>query len=55
MNAALYKEILEDNLLQSVRQLCLHWGFMSQQDNDPKHTAKVIKAWFADNNIDLLE
>ena len=55
MNAALYKEILEDNLLQSVQQLRLHRGLVFQQDNNPKHTAKVIKAWFGDNNIDLLE
>ena len=55
MNAALYKEILEENLLQSARQLRLCRGFVFQQDNDPKHTAKVIKAWFGDNNINLLE
>ncbi len=55
MNAALYKEILEENLLQSARQLCLCQGFIYQQDNDPKHTAKVIKAWFGDHNINLLE
>ena len=54
MNAMLYKEILEDNLLQSAQQLCLCWGFVFQQDNDPKDTGKVIKAWFGDN-IDLLE
>ena len=41
--AALDMEILEEKLLQSAQQLCLHWGFIFQQDNDPKHTAKV---WF---------
>ncbi len=55
MNAVLYKEIVEDNLLQSAQQLCLHQAFVFQQDNDPKHTAQVIEAWFRDNNIDLLE
>ncbi len=53
INDALYMEILEDNLLQSVWQLCLCWGLVFQQDNDPKHTA--IKAWFGDHNINLLE
>ncbi len=55
MNATLYKEILENNLLQSARQLRLCQGFVFQQGNDPKHTAKVIKAWFEDNNTDLME
>ena len=55
MNALLYKEILEENLLQSAQQLCLCWGFVFQQDYDPKHTVKVIKAWFGDHNINLLE
>ncbi len=55
MNAMLYMEILEENLLQSAWQLCLHKGFVFQQDTDPKHTAKVIKAWFGDHNINLIE
>ena len=55
MNATLYMEILEENLLQSAWQLCLCQGFDFQQDNDPKHTAKVIKVWFGDHNINLLE
>ncbi len=55
MNNALYKEILEGNLLQSARQLCLHRGFTFQQDNDLKHTATIIKKWFQDNNVTLLE
>ncbi len=55
MNAALYKEILEGNLLQSAQQLSLHRGFMFQQDNDLKHTAKIIKKWFQDNIVTLLE
>ncbi len=55
MNAALYMEILEENLLQSVQQLRLCRGFVFQQDNDPKHTAKVIKAGFGNHNINLLE
>ncbi len=55
MNAVLYIKVLEENLLQSVQQLHLHQGFVFQQDNDPKHTAKVIKVWFGDHNINLLE
>ncbi len=43
MNAVLYKEILEANLLQSARQLRLCRGFVYQLDNDSKHTAKVIQ------------
>lgn len=36
MNAVNYREILEDNLIQSAREL----QFIFRQDNDPKQRAK---------------
>ena len=42
MDGAEYREILEENLFQSSRDLRLGRRFTFQQDNDPKHTAKVL-------------
>ena len=42
MNGSMYREILGDNLLPSVRALKM--GCVFQHDNDPKHTAKATKA-----------
>ena len=41
MNGAKYGQILEENLLQSAKDLILRQRFTFQQDNDPKHTAKA--------------
>ena len=41
MNEAKYREILNENLLQSAQHLRLGCKFTFQQDNDPKHTAKT--------------
>ena len=41
MNGAKYREILDENLLQSAQDLRLGRRFTFQQDNDPKHTAKT--------------
>ncbi|KAI4889350.1 hypothetical protein NFI96_010278 [Prochilodus magdalenae] len=43
MNAAMYRDILDENLLQSALDLRLGRRFIFQQDNDPKHTAKISK------------
>ena len=38
---AKYREIHDENLLQSAQDLRLGRRFTFQQDNDPKHTAKT--------------
>jgi transposase len=51
----LYVEILQDDVLGSFRDLGLNYRhFYFQQDNDPKHTAKLVKAWFEKHHVDLL-
>ena len=45
MNKTDYLNILKDNLAQSVEKLGLDRTWVFQQDNDPKHTAKIVKEW----------
>lgn len=40
-----YKSILEQNLKTSVDILNLGQSWIFQQDNDPKHTAQIVKDW----------
>ena len=41
MNRAKYREILDENLIQSAQDLRLGQRFTFQQDSDPKYTAKT--------------
>lgn len=50
-----YIRILDENVKESAEKLKLGQNWMYQQDNDPKHTAKVVKKWFKDNDISVLE
>ncbi len=54
-NAAKYRDILDENLLQSAQDLRLGRRFTFQQDNDPKHTAKIMKEWLHNNSVTVLE
>src|ERR1700759_4476372 len=56
LNKELYRDILQDDVLGTYREHHMNWGsFYFQQDNDPKHTAKIVKAWFEEKNVDLLD
>ncbi|KAG2465666.1 TCB1 transposase, partial [Polypterus senegalus] len=55
MTTAMYRDILDEDLLQSTLDLRLGRRFIFQQDNDPKHTAKLPKEWLQDNSVNVLE
>uniref|UniRef100_A0A8C4RJ08 Transposase n=1 Tax=Erpetoichthys calabaricus TaxID=27687 RepID=A0A8C4RJ08_ERPCA len=55
MTAAMHRDILDENLLQSALDLRLGQLFIFLQDNDPKHTAKISKEWLQDNSVNVLE
>ncbi|KAG2460223.1 TCB1 transposase, partial [Polypterus senegalus] len=55
MTAAMYRDILDENLLQTALDLRLGRWFIFQQDNDPKHTAKISKEWLQNNSVNVLE
>ena len=54
MNGAKCREILDENLLQSAQDLRLRQRLIFQQNNDPKHTAKIMEEWFWDKSLNVI-
>jgi transposase len=55
MNAKGYVNILQGNLKKRVRKLGIQDSYFFQQDNDPKHTARITREWLLYNACGLLE
>ncbi|MCI4379917.1 hypothetical protein PGIGA_G00233920 [Pangasianodon gigas] len=55
MDGAKYRAILDENLLESAKDLRLGRSFTFQQDKDPKHTARATMEWFRSKHIHVLE
>jgi hypothetical protein len=55
MNAARYREILDENLVQSTQDFRLGQRFTFQQDNDPKNTAKTTQECLRDKSLNVLD
>ncbi len=55
MDGAMYRESLANNLLPSVRALKMGRGWVFQNDNDSKHTARTTKEWLRKKHFKVLE
>ena len=53
--AANYRDVLNENLVQSTQDLRLGWRVIFQQDHYSKHTARTTQEWLRDNSINVLE
>lgn len=53
-NATAYHNILEANLMISIVNLEIPPGCIFRQDDDPKHHAKTMKKWLAENKVNIL-
>ena len=54
MTGPVYVDILSRNLYESAEKMGLK-SFIFQQDNDPKHTSRIAKEFFEENDIKVLD
>ena len=56
MNSTVYCEILEQDLLKSIRYFKKkHKEIIFQQDNDLEHKSKKATTWFKDHKIEVMD
>ena len=55
LDSKLMLDILKKHALQSANRLFPPGQWWFQQDNDPKHTSKLVQDWFKQNGIDQLD
>lgn len=55
MDGKMYKNILQEHLIQSASNMGLRRSFVFQQDNDPKHICNLVKKFINQSKINVLE
>ncbi|KAF7642141.1 hypothetical protein LDENG_00263840, partial [Lucifuga dentata] len=55
LNSQFYQQILHENVRISIHELKLKTKWVTQQDNDPKHTRRSIKEWLKQKKCNVLE
>ncbi|KAK3572612.1 hypothetical protein QTP86_000859 [Hemibagrus guttatus] len=55
MDGAMYRQILDENLLPLARALKMGRGWVFKHDNDLKQTARATKEWLKKKHIKVLE
>jgi hypothetical protein len=54
MTGKMYRDIVENSLLQSARKLKMNIAWTFKHDNDPKHQAAIVTKWLNRNQIERL-
>ena len=54
MTGTVYRDILSQVMMPFARRH-MPADFIFQQDNDPKHTCNVVKKWFVDKQIKVMD
>ena len=54
MSKEQYIAILEDHMYPSAMDLFKDGDYFFQHDNDPQHTARVVRRWLEDQQIPML-
>ena len=55
MTEEVYRDILQRNLFESVKQLNLGRNWVLQHGNDPKHRAHIVTKWLDEKGVERLK
>ena len=55
MKGEIYRDILQKNLVESVKYLNLDLGWVMWHDIDPKYRAHIVTVWLDERGVERLK